>query len=294
MKAALRLKPITLILVIYVSCSILRALEYMFLRTDQTIIGEAFVHKLVGILILATAVRYLSLCWRDIGFTKKAPIKKVAQGLLLGAISFAIAYGAEILLLAVNGNVPSLRIYVTGYSVSGNRGSETGLLFFVMCVAGNIINVMMEEGVFRGLFIGLSERRYSFANAVLISSTLFGLWHIAAPVRSLLDGEMNATQAAVMSLMLVLFTGVAGVKFCLLTRLSGSLWMPMGDHFFNNTIINTLHVVTASGTDTLQIVRISVAQTLSFILVLLIYWKTGARYKQTFRGLKSSYYTLIF
>ena len=39
----------------------------------------------------------------------------------------------------------------------------------------------------------------------------------------------------------------------------------MTDHFFNNTIINLMHVVTLSGTDELQVIRISIAQTISFL-----------------------------
>lgn len=284
MKTALRLRPIKLIMALYVSCGVLRALEYMVLRTDQIVFGEAFVHKLAGILILAMTARNLAFNWRDIGFARNSAAQKTVYGLLLGAVSFAVAYGAEFFVLAVNGNAPVLQGYITGYALSGNRGRETGLLFFIVCAAGNILNVVMEEGVFRGLFIKLAERRYTFATAAALSSALFGLWHIAAPVRSLLDGEMSVEQVAVTAVLLVLTTGITGVKFCLLTRLSGSLWMPMADHFFNNTMINMLHVVTASGADMLQILRISVAQTLSFLLVLFIYWKTGARYKQTFRG----------
>ena len=59
--------------------------------------------------------------------------------------------------------------------------------------------------------------------------------------------------------------------------------MPMADHFFNNTIINVLHVATTAGTDDLQGIRITIAQTVSFLIVLLIYWKSGAHHKPTFR-----------
>ena len=109
----------------------------------------------------------------------------------------------------------------------------------------------MEEGIFRGLFIKLAETRYSFTKAVILSSLLFGIWHIAAPVRSLLDGDMTVAGATITALMLVLTTGITGAKFCLLTKITGSLWMPMADHFFNNTIINLLHVITISGADEL-------------------------------------------
>lgn len=279
-----RLNPVKPIAALYAACGILRAAEYIILRTDQSIFGEAFVHKLAGILLLAIAAHHFMLNPRDIGFAKKAALQKTLYGLLLGAVSFAIAYGAELFIQTKSGHAPVLQGYVTGYTLGERQSGGTIWMFWAFCLIGNIINVVMEEGLFRGLFIRLAERRYTFAAAAALSSALFGLWHIAAPVRGFIGGEMNVAQAVAMAALLVLTTGVTGVKFCLLTKLSGSLWMPMADHFFNNAIVNTLHVVTASGADVLQVVRISVAQTLSFLWVLFIYHKTGARYKQTFRG----------
>jgi len=60
--------------------------------------------------------------------------------------------------------------------------------------------------------------------------------------------------------------------------------MPMADNFLNNAIINILHVATTSGADALQVVRISIAQTVSFLIVLFVYRKSGAHYKSTFRS----------
>jgi membrane protease YdiL (CAAX protease family) len=157
-------------------------------------------------------------------------------------------------------------------------------MYFAFCVAGNVINVAMEEGVFRGLFLRLAESRYSFLLSVVLSSVLFGVWHVAVPVRAYLDGDMSAMGAVMSALMLILTTGITGAKFCLLTKITGSLWMPMADHFFNNTIINMLHIATNSGADELQVIRISIAQTVSFLIVLFIYFKTGAHHKRLFHA----------
>lgn len=53
--------------------------------------------------------------------------------------------------------------------------------------------------------------------------------------------------------------------------MTGSLYMAMGDHFVNNTIVNMIHVSSYTGVDELQIVRIAVAQGLSLIIVLIYY-----------------------
>ena len=58
--------------------------------------------------------------------------------------------------------------------------------------------------------------------------------------------------------------------------MTNNLYMAMGDHFVNNTIVNILHVVSKTGADELQFVRITVAQTLSFIIVLVYYLKSTA------------------
>ena len=55
--------------------------------------------------------------------------------------------------------------------------------------------------------------------------------------------------------------------------MTGSLYAGMADHFFNNCIAtNLLHVTTESGIDEMMIIRVMIAQLLSFAVVLVV-WK---------------------
>lgn len=71
--------------------------------------------------------------------------------------------------------------------------------------------------------------------------------------------------------MLVGTSALVGFKFAMLTKMTGNLYMAMGDHFVNNTIVNLLHVVSATGVDEMMAVRVAIAQSVSFILVLICF-----------------------
>lgn len=278
-----RLKnPLLTVLAIYGLCFLFRCIEYFVLRTDQTFWGEAFLHKLVGILILCIIIKYLSCNVAYIGFCKNEVLKHICMGLLFGLAVFTIAYSLEIFLVVVQGSFQSVEVYVSRYAVVGNVGKQTAVLFFIICIVGNMINVVMEEGIFRGLFQKMLEQKYKFIASAIFASCLFGVWHIVGPIRNYYDGVSSIEGTMANIIMLVITSGLIGFKCALLTKLTGSLYMAMGDHFINNTIVNILHVTSLTGADEFMFVRITIAQTLSFLLVLIFYLLRQQRLKNRF------------
>jgi hypothetical protein len=72
----------------------------------------------------------------------------------------------------------------------------------------------------------------------------------------------------------IVLAGIMSIKWSLLYKMTGSLWMGLGDHLFNNVIVtNLVHVVSNNEADNMQIVRILIGQLLSFAIVLVIYKK---------------------
>ena len=266
-----RLKALVAVLIIYFICFAFRVLEYFVIRTDQTFFGEAFIHKLIGIGILIGAVFLFQYKFEAIGFKTGKAFLNILKGIAFGLGVFVLAYGAEIIILAAQNEFQSLEFYVSAYSANGNFGNRTDFIFFFICVVGNVINVVMEEGIFRGLFQKMLGDQYKFVIAAIIASVLFGFWHIMSPLRSFIDGEMSTGGFIGNMLMLIGTSALVGFKFAMIDKLTGNLYMAMGDHFVNNTIVNILHVVSTEEADHLMTIRITIAQSVSFTIVLIWY-----------------------
>ena len=151
---------------------------------------------------------------------------------------------------------------------------QTGILFVLMCIMFNIINVWMEEGIFRGLFAKFLEN-IPYIKAVFPIAFLFGIWHWVMPFRDFLEGNSSFPNLLIMGMGYIILAGIMSIKWSLLYRLTGSLWMGLGDHLFNNVIVtNLVHVISNNEADNMQIVRILIGQLFSFAIVLFFYiWK---------------------
>jgi membrane protease YdiL (CAAX protease family) len=268
--------------VIFLICLAARAVEYFAIRTDETILAENFIHKLFGIAVLFACIKICQWKFSDIGFEKKGIARNLGIGLLLGLCCFAISYAVEIIMLISQQKSPSIELFVSGFSMTGQTVRQTGVIYVLLCVLMNLINVWMEEGIFRGLNLKILTGKVSFMKANLFAGLLFGVWHWVMPLRSYLDGESSIGNLIVMGIGYVVLAGIMSLKWGMLYKMTGSLWMGVGDHLFNNLIAsNLVHVVTAEDADELLIVRIIIAQLLSFAAVCVLYKRSLRKKSET-------------
>lgn len=257
---------------IFAVCLLARCIEYFLIQTDKTAVGENVLHKAAGIIILAIALKQTNLTWSGIGFQRNGFAVNILKGLLLGSVCFALSYGLELAVLSLQGHPAHLELYISSFSLTGSQIKHTELMFFSLCILFNIINVWMEEGIFRGLFIKLLSETSPFMKANCIAAFLFGVWHIVMPLRSYLNDELSFAAMILMSVGYIILAGVMSIKWGLLYHMTGTVWVGLGDHLFNNTIAtNMLHVISPTGADELQIVRIMAAQLVSFLFVSILY-----------------------
>ncbi len=103
---------------------------------------------------------------------------------------------------------------------------------------------------------------------------LFGVWHWVMPFRDYLEGKSSLPTLLIMGIGYIVLAGIMSIKWSLLYKLTGSLWMGLGDHLFNNVIVtNLVHVISNNEADGMQIVRILIGQLISFTIVLLFLYK---------------------
>lgn len=248
--------------------------EVMYLRLDESLFAENFLNKLFGIIVIFCVLHQLKWKWADIGFSKNKFIKSIFIGLVLAVCTFLVAYAIEIIILKGQGHQVKIGIFSVAFSLVGETVINTGIGYILMCIFFNIINVIMEEGVFRGLFFKIVNIDHLEKTAILFQSLLFGVWHIVTPLRNFIDGDLIIVEFVSLSIGYVILAGFMGIKWSLLYRMTGNLYAGMADHFFNNCIAsNLLHIITENGIDEMMTIRIVIAQVLSFVIVLIAFRK---------------------
>jgi membrane protease YdiL (CAAX protease family) len=181
-------------------------------------------------LLLAIA-RSAGLSWRELG---------LGPGTWRRGLTWAgAAIGAVAVVLAAAAALPLTRhaFRDTRYRLGYGSALLTAL---VLIPVGT---VLLEEIAFRGVLWGLLRRVRGTAAATIVSSLLFGLWHVLPSLGLATDNEAiggavgRGRSAQVFTeLGTVLFTALSGVVFCELRRRSGSVLASAGLHWAANAL----------------------------------------------------------
>ncbi|MEV7323159.1 CPBP family intramembrane glutamic endopeptidase [Streptomyces sp. NPDC093970] len=143
-------------------------------------------------------------------------------------------------------------VYLCGALVPVTRGlfadQRTDVLSgpeiaFKALVAVPVGTVLLEEIAFRGVLFALLRRLRTATTAAVLSSVLFGLWHILPslnlnrdkPTLGSVFGQ-SVAGAVLVDVGAVLFTALAGCLLCWLRDRSGSLLAPMALHWAVNAL----------------------------------------------------------
>jgi membrane protease YdiL (CAAX protease family) len=198
------------------------------LLVDQAVHGA---HLAVGLGLAACLLaiaRAARLTAADLGLDRS----KAPAGLRWGAAAAAVVAAAWALALLV----PPVRQALP--DTDGGVGRAALLAALVVVPLGTVVP---EELAFRGLLLALPGRDHGVRAATLLSSGLFGLWHILpslgggvanAAIAGAVGGDAAGTLLRVAATVGVTFA--AGVVLCMLRLRSGSLLAPVLAHWAVN------------------------------------------------------------
>jgi membrane protease YdiL (CAAX protease family) len=156
-----------------------------------------------------------------------------------GAWWAAAAVGAFVAVYAVAYTLPATRDLLVD---ERTPGSPADLAVRVLVVIP-LHTVLLEELVFRGVVQGMVRRDRGVRTATVVSSLLFGLWHLGS-ASSALDGNRSVAGAVGDSLVvtvlgmvaIVVGTALAGAVLAYARERSGSLLAPIGLHWAANAV----------------------------------------------------------
>jgi uncharacterized protein len=178
---------------------------------------------------LLTAVLVL-IAWNagatitDLGLGRK----DMPSGLLYGAGVF----GLVLLVLVVAAVIPA----TSGFLHDSRAQISGGRLLYELGVSLVLLTAIPEEFAFRGVLLGSGVRMWGPWRASLVTSVLFGLWHIAPTLHTMSDnhvfrGASTSTGGRVLLVLgAIAVTFVAGLAFCWLRLRSKSLIAPIIAH----------------------------------------------------------------
>jgi membrane protease YdiL (CAAX protease family) len=173
--------------------------------------------SVIGVTGLVLIARRAGLDWSDVGLARR----NLGAGVRIGAI----AAGVVVLVLITAAAIPDTRsVLADGRFV----GMDLPRALYEMLVRIPLAVAVAEEIAFRGVLLGILMTRTTTFRAVVISSVLFGLWHVLPAIAALESAsgivEISSTGVEMgLVAVQVLVTGLAGAVFSWLRLRGGHL-----------------------------------------------------------------------
>jgi membrane protease YdiL (CAAX protease family) len=152
------------------------------------------------------------------------------------------AVGIVLLVLVVAAVIPA----TNGYLHDSRAQISGGRLLYEIGVSIVLLTAIPEEFAFRGVLLGSALRLWGPWRASLITSVLFGLWHIEPTLHTMGDNRAVAGASASIGGQILVVLGaiavtfVAGLLFCWLRLRSRSLIAPVMAHAAINGLALTV------------------------------------------------------
>ncbi len=188
--------------------------------------------NLVAGLLLVAWARRCGASWTGMGFSPAKVGSALRWGLGVGVLLPSPLFLALVLPTAVGS---------LGEARELDSATWPGLAYQTL-VRIPLGTALFEEVAFRGVLYGLWARRSSPSRALVVSSVVFGIWHVTATLELLQGSDIFSSGLLVPAVLGGVFaTFLGGLLFGWLRQRCGSVYAPVLAHW----LINALAAVAA-------------------------------------------------
>lgn len=257
-------------------------IDVFLFKSDLTVLGDAFFARCISFVILFLFLFAAKEPIENLGVSKKTEkfVVGALSGSLFALVPLAIVTVCEVVYYASTDSSALSLVFetpnMTYVRSEENLTPVAGVAIYIFtCFFGNAF----KEVFFRGFLLKKFNKVTDFGTANFMQAVLYMTFILPYLARNIPDQLSRGRLAVPMAIFMVVFYIVhetfAGIKWGMMTRISGSTYMATVDHFlyvfFSNSIFITDRYVTWA-----FMLHMMAIQIVSFLFVL-IYYRIGMK-----------------
>lgn len=265
----------------YLIMLVIYCLDVFFLKSDLSVLGDNFYSRFVCITVLLMTVVFKREHLKSFGISRKKGKFKSALifGTLFSAVPIAIVSIVEFIIFKIN-NPEAIDINFTPPSLSyvQTEGYLTPAFCITVYILTSLLAACFKEMFFRGFLLHKLQKLTTFKSANIFQALLYMTFIIPKLVRNFVMGyysEDIVKLAAFVIIFYLVHESITGIKWGMLAKVSGSVYISIIDNFLYVFLANSLHIVDQS-TRWLFMIHMLSTQLISLALVAIYCKKVSA------------------
>ena len=226
----------------------LYCLDLFFLKSDLTVLGDNFYSRFIGFAVIFIYLWINKTSVDILGITKnkKKIVTGIVYGIFFSVIPIIIAMSAECIYYGIT-DITAIQLRFAPPSLNYVKDIEhiTPAIAIIIYTLSTFFGSAFKEMFFRGFVLKKLKTVLDFGTANLIQALLY--MSLIAPLllRNLVNHyyDDTTTQLGVFIVFFYLFhETIAGIKWGLITRVTGSTYVAIIDHFLYVFLANSVYI----------------------------------------------------
>ncbi|MCQ2484384.1 MAG: CPBP family intramembrane metalloprotease [Clostridia bacterium] len=262
----------------YLVILVLYCLDAFFIMSDRSVLGDAFYSRVAGLLVLFGYIWITKDSIKTLGISTKK--KKLIAGGVYGTLFtviplFLVMVGEAIYFGITDITALDLKFSPPSMSFVRDIANLTPAAAILIYIFTSFVQAAFKEFAFRGYILKKLKKVLDFKTANILQAVLYMFMTIPMLLRNWAMGYYDeATSSLIIFIIFfyIIHETLAGIKWGLLTRVSGSTNIALVDHFLFVFLSNSIYITDRYVTWSFMTHMLAI-QVLSFALALIYYKK---------------------